>query len=435
MCNLKPTSTMSLRILPLTTVLLFACSNRAEPVSNAPGDQAADGMEAAPQDGQPQFTEGKDYMVLERVRFMDPTGFERPAEAFSVLLPKGWKHDGGVVWKDLNACRAEMISAKWTASSPDGAITLNVLPSHAWAAASDPMMMQSMQMQAQQGGCEVGGPMDAANYLRQVLAPRELQGVTITEVKENADVVREMEQSSAKMKAAFEQYGGQAQFNPSAVVARLKWSDGSEGIALCSVLNVETVMQNAYTGEMQQFNNSNASERSIMRFPAERKEEAEQVLATIKSSFRTNPQWQEAVNGYFEQLRQNQDRMHHQRMQAIDQQTAAMTQAHNQRMNDIQAQGAANTARYNERMGAMDQQMRSWEQQQSSQDRQHTQFVKTIREVETWNDGSNGRVELTSGYDHAWSRGDGTYVLSNSPNFDPSSVFQDQAWKPMQMEK
>ncbi|MBK8614441.1 MAG: hypothetical protein IPN85_13385 [Flavobacteriales bacterium] len=76
--------------------------------------------------------------------------------------------------------------------------------------------------------------------------------------------------------------------------------------------------------------------------------------------------------------------------------------------------------------------MRNWEQQQASQDNQHTQFVKTIREVETWNDGSNGRVELTSGYDHAWSRGDGSYILSNSPNFDPSSVLKDQAWKPMQ---
>lgn len=79
-----------------------------------------------------------------------------------------------------------------------------------------------------------------------------------------------------------------------------------------------------------------------------------------------------------------------------------------------------------------DRQMRNWERQQASNDQQHERAVKTIREVETWNDGSNGRVELTSGYDHAWSRGDGSYVLTNSPNFDPSSVFQDQNWKPMQ---
>ncbi|MBK9176005.1 MAG: hypothetical protein IPM46_06620 [Flavobacteriales bacterium] len=414
-----------------TIVALLACSNSP---SRPDGDGGLQEQAEGGTDQQPRFTEGKDYVVLERVRFMDAAGFQQPAEAFSILLPKGWKHQGGVVWKGLNECRGEMISAKWSVSSPDGAITYTVLPNHSWASASDMMMMQSMQMQAQQGGCEVGGPMDAASYLREVMAPRELRGATVTEVKENTEVAREMERMAAKTKSAFEQWGGQAQLLPSAVIARLKWNDGNEGIALASVLNVVTVTQNAYTGEMQQITNSNAAERRHCAFCG-RRDEAERVLATIKGSYRTNPQWQEAVNGYFAQLRNNADQIHHQRMAAIDAQTAANTRAHNQRMADIHAQGAANTARHNERMGAMDQQMRSWEQQQSSQDRQHTQFVKAIREVETWNDGGNGRVELTSGYDHAWSRGDGSYILTNSPNFDPSSVLQDQAWKPMRMEQ
>lgn len=417
--------------LPLAAITMIACtSNPESPMENGNGTADGGGSEQ-----RSHFVEGKDYTVLERVRFMDDQGFEQPAEAFSILLPKGWKHEGGVVWKGLNECRGEMVSSRWSVSSPDGAIRYSVLPGHTWASASDWMMMQNLQMQAQQGGCEVGGPMDAASYLRDVMAPRELQGATITGLKENTEVAREMERTAAKTKAAFEQWGGQATLQPSAIIAQVKWNDGTEGLALVSVLNVVNVSQNMYTGEYQQLTNSHASERSIVRFPAERRDEAEHVLASIKSSYRTNPQWQEAVNGYFAQLRQHQDRMHHQRMAAIDAQTAANTRAHNQRMADIQAQGAASTARHNERMGAMDQQMRSWEQQQSSQDRQHTQFIKAIREVETWNDGTNGRVELSSGYNHAWSRGDGSYILSNSPNFDPSSVFQDQQWKPMTMEE
>jgi hypothetical protein len=83
-------------------------------------------------------------------------------------------------------------------------------------------------------------------------------------------------------------------------------------------------------------------------------------------------------------------------------------------------------------MAAMDNSMRSWEQQQAAQDRQHTSFVQTIREVETYRDGT-GTVELSSGYEQAWSRGDGTYILSNKPGFDPSSVFQDQNWQQMQV--
>ena len=75
---------------------------------------------------------------------------------------------------------------------------------------------------------------------------------------------------------------------------------------------------------------------------------------------------------------------------------------------------------------------RTWEQTQNSQDRMHTDFIKTIREVENFRD-ETGKYEMTAGYEHAWSRGDGTsFILSNNPNFNAASVFQDQNWKPMQ---
>ncbi|MCZ2156290.1 MAG: hypothetical protein LC114_20705 [Bryobacterales bacterium] len=81
-------------------------------------------------------------------------------------------------------------------------------------------------------------------------------------------------------------------------------------------------------------------------------------------------------------------------------------------------------------MNNMDASLRTWEAQQASSDRSHASFVKTIREVETYRDGG-ATVELDSGFNQAWSRGDGTYILSNSPGFDPSSVFQDQNWQEM----
>jgi L-lactate utilization protein LutC len=79
----------------------------------------------------------------------------------------------------------------------------------------------------------------------------------------------------------------------------------------------------------------------------------------------------------------------------------------------------------------MDANMRSWEATQQSQDRMHTNFVKSIREVENYQD-ETGKVELSSGYNHAWSRSDGSsFIMSDNPNFDPSSVFQDQRWQEM----
>src|SRR5262245_34808920 len=93
------------------------------------------------------FIEGKDYTILERVRFLDEQGFQQPAEAFSVLLPKGWKHSGGIQWNDMDGCRGELVTASWTASSSDGAIRFTALPLRTWGSASDPMMQQSMMMQ------------------------------------------------------------------------------------------------------------------------------------------------------------------------------------------------------------------------------------------------------------------------------------------------
>jgi hypothetical protein len=148
------------------------------------------------------FVEGKDYTIMERVRFMDNTGFERPAEAFSVLLPKGWKHDGGIIWKSLQECRGEMVGARWSAGSPDGAIRFVSLPGHSWAWASDQMMQQTLMMQAQNGGCEMGMPIQAEQYFREVFAPRELQCATITELKENPPLCAPWMRSPHGSKAA-----------------------------------------------------------------------------------------------------------------------------------------------------------------------------------------------------------------------------------------
>ena len=292
------------------------------------------------------------------------------------------------------------------------------------------MMLQQMQMMQQQGGCEIGSAIDATRYMREVFAPRELQGATIVDVRDNDPATRELRDQAARNMPKLQQYsgGGQIDVEADAVIARLRWEDGTEGLALVSVLNFITDMPNPFTGGMQRLVNGNATERSYIRFPAARRAEAETLLANLKSSYRTNPQWKEAIDGYFARMRQQQDVIHHQRMAAIAEQTAANARGHAQRMADIQRQGDANTARFQQRMAGMDSSMRSWEATQSSQDRMHTAFVQSIREVETWQ-GGDGKVELSSGYSQAWSRSDGSYILSNSPSFDPRAVLQDQAWQ------
>ncbi len=210
---------------------------------------------------------------------------------------------------------------------------------------------------------------------------------------------------------------GQVNTYPSFITATVKWSPDTEALVLCGVVITETLIPNAYTGMYVKSYTTIATERVVFKYPAGEKEQATNMLSVMMGSMRTNTAWKNKVDGFWQEAR-DQSRIYHLRkLQMLDAQTKQMGE-------DAIKKGQQN-------LDAMDANMRSWEAKQQSQDRIHTNFIKTIREVENYSD-ATGKVELTSGYSHAWSRSDGSsFIMSNNPNFDPSSVFQDPRWKQM----
>jgi hypothetical protein len=214
------------------------------------------------------------------------------------------------------------------------------------------------------------------------------------------------------------QYGaGDMQFNQTAINAVVKWPDGKEGQVILGVTNIETLVPNVYNGIYDKMFTTQVMKRTVFRYPTKDSERAKNQFSLIMASFRSNPSWNEAVNNFWKGVRQRKQTEHIGRIAMIDEQTRRM--------------GEEAIRKGNERLKTMDNDLRSWEASQSSQDRMHTNFIKTIREVENYRDES-GKYELTSSYSHAWSRSDGTsFVMSDNPNFDPAYVFQDQNWKEM----
>ncbi len=413
---------------PLAALLSLTACSAADPQANPKTTPKSIAQTATP------AVEGADFIVLERKRFFDDKGYVQPVEAFSILVPKGWRSEGGVQWKNPFNCAGEVYSPFLRISSPDGGIEYRSLPYQSWGSSTDPGMRQNMQNLSQQGGCTVAPPMSAEQYLRQVLAPREFGNPTIVSVEVNQEVIQQLLAKSEKSRLTAQSMGMNLDFRTDAVLARLKWPDGTEGIAFTTVINGINSMQNPYTGGMQQLSTSVAGERSMLRYPASRRKEGEQFIATLRSSYRTNPEWEQAIESFSQRMREWRNQNHQQVMAGLEANRQQMIASHNQRMADIQRQGAANTAAYNQRMTSMDQNMRAWESRQSASDRMHTAFVQSIRGVETWQ-GTGGPVELTSGYENAWARGDGTYILSNKPGFDPAAAFQDQAWQALKRAK
>jgi hypothetical protein len=256
-------------------------------------------------------------------------------------------------------------------------------------------------------------------YLRNTLV-NEIGNPQILKVEPNNAVVQEMQQMSDKSRAELMQYGAaDVKSYPTAVTAEVKWNDNTEGFVLLSSVVTEMLIQNMYNGTYDKSFTTGITKKTVFKYPAGEKENAKRIFTAIMASMRSNNVYADAVNNFWLQVRQQKNRTHWEKIRLMDEQTRQI--------------GERAIQQGNQRLKDMDNQMRSWEATQtSSSDKMHTDFIKTIREVENFKD-ETGKYEVASGYDHVWSRGDGSsFVLSNNPNFDAASVFQDQSWKPMQ---
>lgn len=396
----------------LMPAVLYSCDNNAQQnkSNSGSGSKSASAKSA--------FTEGKDYTIFERRRVMDKNGFSEPVEAYSLLIPKGWSVDEKIDWH-INPMYPGKSGtfAMLKAVSPDGAFSFQIFPSYTYLWQDDPGMRQYNGPDDDYSGTLQ--PLDAEQYVRTQMLQHKLAGARITQVQQQAEAVAKIQRDFNKAAAEIRQFGGNPTLNASAITANLQWNDGSEGKFVCGMGIIETAIPNNYTGGYNVIYTGSVSPRILMRYPASRKEEGEKIYATILGSVLIRQAWSDQVNSYWRQWRQQRDFQHRQKIAFMDEQTRDMGRRAIQ-------QGQENLKR-------MDNNMRTWEQQQQSQDRMHNAFIKTIRGVEHYQD-ANGRVELSSGYNHAWSRGDGSsYILSNNPNFDPSSVLQDQNWKQMKV--
>lgn len=353
------------------------------------------------------FVEGRDYVVLERHRFLDETQFDQPVEAFSLLFPRGWKIEGGVKWLGIGDCRADIVSNVVRAASPDGAISYQVMPSRSFSFASDQLMLQAMQAGAQHGGCGVNQPFDAKRYI-DGFARRDL-GAQASDIRDDESAAASMRRNDEQANSIARQYGNDSKLTTTMAFGKITWPGGNEGILHAGVSNSISRKPNAFTGGVDTDSVTQVFYCTLIRFPAARREEAAKLFGMIASSYRQNPIWRQAKEEFLTRLGNAE---------------------HAQRMETIRLMGERSKAYARAQSQASDARMRDWEGQQAAQEGQHRRFVQTIREVETWQ-GAEGPVELSSGYKQAWTRGTGRYVMSNNPNFDPSRVFQDQQWREM----
>lgn len=363
------------------------------------------------------FVEGEHYNIFDRVRIMDNQGFTQPVEAYSLLLPKGWQCQGEIIWiMPGQACAGN--NAWLRASSADNKYSLEFLPNIILSWSSNPETLQwNMASQGNSPFCGFNQPVTAEQYLEAAFVP-QIGNPRILKAEANNTVAAELKAGIDMRNAELMQYGAAGVQNfASAVNAEAKWSDGTEGFLLLASIISEVIIPDLYTGAYSKSYTTFLTKKTVFKYPPGEKAKAAALFAVIMSSIRSNAAYNDAVNSFWRQVRQDKNRLHWEKIRLMDEQTRQM--------------GERAIAQGQQRLKDMDNQMRSWEAKQASQDKAHTDFIKMIREVEHFRD-ETGTYEMESGYKYAWSRSDGSsFILSDDPNFDAASVFNDQAWERM----
>lgn len=321
------------------------------------------------------------FVRLQPNVIVDPIGFGGPIAAATLLTPVGWRASGGVAWGRQYGC-THGFGIEWRAVAPNGLSGMVLLPHQRWEFSSNNSRIKANI------ACPILRIASVSQYLRLIL--RKLRpDARVIGIRPRPDILQRF---PTRRYSRPYQFGRQVGWLEAGEIVFLMVENGvrlegrisvviefEKTITRTSALNAELVVGYAHTayGSFAPAGRYNAVAFELMR-----------------RFINPDPRWARLIAQHNAMIRKI-DRDGFRRRNQI------MTQA-NREIMDIITQG--------------------WRRRQRIQDRGHRQFIKTLRDVETYRDpyAPGGEVELSNQYRHAWRLRDGTYVLTDSAGFNPS---------------
>lgn len=317
-------------------------------------------------------------------------------EAFRMLIPKGWKTEGGVRWMPD---RSNLATVAMRIYNPKGVEALEMLPltPFTWTEGGVPFFpIGKIYL-----GNEVMPPVrDAAEFVRKVVLPRQREGVEGLRVTQTAP----LPEIAAAVRETVQEPGGTKRVDATRV--RVEFKAGGRELEediYCVVVYATAAMLPGTTFWGPERLGAFRAEKGKL-------DGLSGLLQAMVASVRVDMGWFSKYQQVVRMWQQNQ-------MQAI--------------------RNAGELSRYiartNDEISAM---MReSYDNRQRSQDRINERFSRYVRGVETYENSFEGRdVDLPSGYNEAWVSGQGEYILSNDPNFNPN-VGSTTGWRRMKQQE
>lgn len=392
-----------MRVSLITIILVFTSSAAiADPQAKPPADAPT-------------------TLVLAPHTFNDPASANMPSH--TVLVPKGWKSEGGAFWPGAKIFRIHP-SQHITVTAPDGRLVIvgpsfgatDMFPSQ--HAIQNLGARRPAEGQVENGTPVLYMPQNAqqwAQWIRTKAIAATYQGAEDI-VVHSVDIVPELTQlMHQKMQPIVQQQAQQNQQAAQFGLNQKAWCDGSVLAAKCSYTHNGKKWDQLYVWGVSIIGLDQQVGRQIwwsvepnvgFRAPAGELDKSMPLLISIATSVRMTPQWAKMK---FDHLA---------KMAAIDRKGAADRAAiiakSNREIRQIITKGHAD--------------------RQAIRDKGHHQYIQSIREVNEYTvPGSNQTVELPHHYNHVYTNSNGEYILTNDANYNPNtdSNVNNQNWETM----
>lgn len=322
------------------------------------------------------------------LRFRRVSVIDRPdmigGEAMTFLCPADWQTAGGVVWREHPTSPA---TAHLRVFNPRGLEQVESFPTLGFSYGGTLGPGTYFPIGSNYMGNEVRPPVhDAIQYLKEIILPRYRAGVQAQLVS-----VQELPEWAQTVAAQMEQLPG-LQMAFSAGKVRIAYPHAGQA----AEEDLYCVLQTMFLPAAGNMYIQTGERAHGLRAARGQLDQQNKIMQTIVTSARVNLQW---FNKYT-QLCQVLYQIQMQRIKTAGRISQIISQTHNE-ISDMIHQ--------------------SWERRQASEDRIHKQWTNYIRGVEEYYNPIERRpVELPSGYREAWINGQGEYILTDNPNFNPN---------------
>jgi hypothetical protein len=387
-----------IRLLALSLLAVTAYSGRAPAQPAQPALQVS-ASSAAKHAGPAASAASAPYLVLKKVqikvKYDDPN--EALSPAIEMLIPSTWDFQGAIhMYGGKTGCFSEAFSVFWEAKSPDGVTKMQGIPNFAWQYSDDPQELHNLtdpNRRTHTGDktnvlCAVAKPLSADQYFRQMVLNNLTPAMTVVSIEPYPALEQLVRQRNGLPPA--ESGNGGARID--AIRVRLEFQKDNQPMELWYSLALVTQTYRVGRGFLYDIH---AVGQAALGAPKGKLDGYEKLFKVVMSSIQPTPRYAAYANKWianFYQIQADKESKMDRIQADLDKtitQTYQQMSANAQRVSDIG-------------FHANDQ---------------------NLRDVRTYRDPSTGQtMELSNQYNHAWLNGANQYIMSDDPNFNPSSA-------------